>query len=60
MRKKKKLLSSRKPKPDQMLVFKCGEMGHFQRDCQYDGNKPTDSQGQGQTVLDSYDLVVGK
>ena len=35
-------------------------MGHFQHDCQYDGDKPTDSQAQGQTGLDSYDLVVGK
>ena len=40
--------------------FKCREMGHFQHDCQYDGDKPTDSQAQGQTGLDSYDLVVGK
>ena len=40
--------------------FKCGEMGHFQHDCQYDGDKPTDSQAQGQTGSDSYDLVVGK
>ena len=23
--------------------YKCGEMGHFQRDCKYDGDKPTDS-----------------
>ena len=23
--------------------FKCGEMGHFQHDCQYNGNKPSDS-----------------
>ena len=35
-------------------------MGHFQCDCQYDGDKPTDSQVQGQTGLDSYDPVVGK
>ena len=21
--------------------FKCGEMGHFQWDCQYDGDKPS-------------------
>ena len=40
--------------------FKCGEMGHFQRDCQYEGDKPSDSQVQGKTVLDSYDPVVGK
>ena len=20
--------------------YKCGEMGHFQRDCKYDGDKP--------------------
>ena len=24
--------------------YKCGEVGHFQRDCKYDGDKPTDSQ----------------
>ena len=40
--------------------FKCGEMGHFQHDCQYNGDKPSDSQAQGQTALDSYDPVVGK
>ena len=40
--------------------FKCGEMGHFQCDCQYDGDKPADSQAQGQIALDSYDPVVGK
>ena len=40
--------------------FKCGEMGHFQRDCQYNGDKPSDNQAQGQTVSDSYDPVVGK
>ena len=22
--------------------YKCGEVGHFQRDCKYDGNRPTD------------------
>ena len=22
--------------------YKCGEVGHFQRDCKYDGDKPTD------------------
>ena len=37
-------------------------MGHFQRDCKYDGDKPTDSQQAqgGQTSFDSYDPVVGK
>ena len=40
--------------------FNCGEMEHFQPDCQYDGDKPADSQTQGQTALDSYDPVVGK
>ena len=42
--------------------YKCGEMGHFQRDCKYDGDKPTDSQqAQGrQMSFDSYDPVVGK
>ena len=24
--------------------YKCGEVGHFQRDCKYDWDKPTDSQ----------------
>ena len=24
--------------------YKCGEVGHFQRYCKYDGDKPTDSQ----------------
>ena len=42
--------------------YKCGEVGHFQRDCKYDGDKPTDSQQaqRGQTSFDSYDPVVGK
>ena len=40
--------------------FKCGEMGHFQRDCQYNGDTPLENQAQGQTALDSYDSVVGK
>ena len=40
--------------------FKCGEMGHFQRNCQYNGDKPSDTQAQGQTALDTYDPVVGK
>ena len=42
--------------------YKCGEVGHFQRDCKYDGDKPTDSQQAqvGQTSFHSYDPVVGK
>ena len=42
--------------------YKCGEVGHFQRDCKYDGDKPTDSQHAqgGQTSFDSYDPVGGK
>ena len=23
--------------------YKCGEMGHFQRDCKYDSDKPTNN-----------------
>ena len=40
--------------------YKCGEVGHFQRDCKYDGDKPlTYQQAQGnQSPLDSYDPVV--
>ena len=42
--------------------YKCGEVGHFQRDCKYDGDKPTDSQQPqgGQASFDFYDPVVGK
>ena len=40
--------------------YKCGEMGHFQRDCKYDGNKPTDGQQEQDGSFDSYDPVVGK
>ena len=41
--------------------FKCGEMGHFQQDCQYDGDKPSsDKQPLKQTASDAYDPVVGK
>ena len=42
--------------------YKCGEVGHLQRDCKYDGDKPTDSQQAqvGQSHFDSYDPVVGK
>ena len=42
--------------------YKCGEVGHFQRDYKYDGDKPTDNQQaqSGQSPSDSYDPVVGK
>ena len=42
--------------------YKCGEVGHFQRDHKYDVDKPTDSQQAqgGQSPLDSYDPMVGK
>ena len=40
--------------------YKCGEMGHFQRDCKYDGDKPTDGQQEQDGSYDSYDPVVGK
>ena len=35
--------------------YKCGEMGHFQRDCKYDGDKPDPDNSP-----DTYDPVVGK
>ena len=41
-------------------MLKCGEMGHFQCDCQYNGDKPSDSQAHRQTAVDSYDPVIGK
>ena len=41
--------------------YKCGEMGHFQRDCQYDGDKPSsDKTPLKQTAMDANDPVVGK
>ena len=40
--------------------YKCGEMGHFQRDCKYDGDKPSDNKQEQDDNLDSYDPVVGK
>ena len=40
--------------------YKCGEMGHFQRDCKYDGDKPSDNKPDPDTSSDTYDPVVGK
>ena len=40
--------------------YKCGEVGHFQRDWKYDEERPMDGQAQeGQASFDSYDPVVG-
>ena len=35
-------------------------MGHFQRDCKYDGYKPMDDWQEQEGSFDSYDPVVGK
>ena len=40
--------------------YKCGEVGHFQRDCKYDGDKPMDGRQEQEGLFDSYDPVVGK
>ena len=40
--------------------YKCGEMGHFQRDCKYESDKPTDGQQEQDGSFDSYDPIVGK
>ena len=40
--------------------YKCGEMGHFQRDCKYDGDKPSDNKPDQDSSSDAYDPVVGK
>ena len=42
------------------VCYKCGEVGYFQRDCKYDGDKPTDGQQEQEESFDSYDPVVGK
>ena len=43
-----------------MHVINVGEMGHFQRDCKYDGDKPSDNRQEQDGNFDSYDPVVGK
>ena len=35
-------------------------IGHFQRDCKYDGDKPSDNWQEQDGMYDSYDPVVGK
>ena len=40
--------------------YKCREVGHFQRDCKYDGDKPTNGWQEQTGSYDSYDPVVGK
>ena len=40
--------------------YKCGEMGHFQRDCKYDGDKLSDNKQEQDGNIDSYDPIVGK
>ena len=47
-------------RPRSNACYKCGEMGHFQRDCKYDGDKPTDGWQEQDGSYDSYDPVVGK
>ena len=40
--------------------YKCGEMGHFQRDCKYNGDITLEGQQEQEGLFDSYDPVVGK
>ena len=40
--------------------YKCGEMGHFQRECKYDGDKPSENWKEQDGTFNSYDPVVGK
>ena len=40
--------------------YKCREVGHFQRDSKYDGDKPTGGQQEQEGSYDSYDPIVGK
>ena len=38
--------------------YKCGEMGHFQRDCQHNGDKPSSDKQPLQTNSGAYDPVI--
>ena len=40
--------------------YKCREVGHSQRDCKYDGDKPTDGLQEQEGSYYSYDPIVGK
>ena len=40
--------------------YKFGEMGHFQRYCKYDGDKPSENWPEQDGTFDLYDPVVGK
>ena len=40
--------------------YKCGEMGHFQRDCKYDDDKPMDGWQEQEGSFDSYDPSSGE
>ena len=40
--------------------YKCGEMGHFQRDRKYDADKPSDNKQDQDGNTDTYDPIVGK
>ena len=40
--------------------YKCGEMGHFQRDCKYNGDKPSDNKQESDGNSDSHNPIVGK
>ena len=40
--------------------YKCGEMGNFQRDCKYNGDKPSNNKQETDGSFDSYDPVMGK
>ena len=55
-----RLISLKEVRARSNACYKCGEMGHFQRDCKYDGDKPRDGGQEQDGLFDSYDPVVGK
>ena len=44
-------------RPRSNACYKCGEVGHFQSNCKYEGDRPAE---EGQASFDSYDHVIGK